>query len=180
VQTNPASLRGTIGWQKTKTSFLRGRSHLYSTEEFFCQSANALFGTLRRNFIFYFLGAFPALRAGNRAIRLYLFCLRQKRIPLLSLARSQRQPCCPAASFRFPLFPPFSRTCSVLQTQDAQKMQGGVPGGKAPSARRDFCPLAGPPKNSHGILSLSPDKQIIAGGQYAIVRRTVSCGILGS
>jgi hypothetical protein len=27
------------------------------------------------------------LRAGNRAIRLYLFRLRQKRIPLLSLAR---------------------------------------------------------------------------------------------
>jgi hypothetical protein len=24
------------------------------------------------------LGAFPALRAGNRAFRLYLFCLRQK------------------------------------------------------------------------------------------------------
>jgi hypothetical protein len=32
------------------------------------------------------LGAFPALRAGNRAIRLYLFCLRQKSIPLLSRA----------------------------------------------------------------------------------------------
>jgi hypothetical protein len=32
------------------------------------------------------LGAFPARSAGNRAIRLYLFCLRQKRIPLLSLA----------------------------------------------------------------------------------------------
>jgi hypothetical protein len=41
------------------------------------------------------LGAFPALSplrgesAGNRAIRLYLFCLRQKRIPLLSLARTK-------------------------------------------------------------------------------------------
>jgi hypothetical protein len=33
-----------------------------------------------------FLGAFFAA-AKNRAIRLYLFCLRQKRIPLLSLAR---------------------------------------------------------------------------------------------
>jgi hypothetical protein len=31
------------------------------------------------------LGAFFAA-AKNRAIRLYLFCLRQKRIPLLSLA----------------------------------------------------------------------------------------------
>jgi hypothetical protein len=38
------------------------------------------------------LGAFPALRAGNRAFRLYLFCLRQKRIPLLSLARSPMEP----------------------------------------------------------------------------------------
>jgi hypothetical protein len=36
------------------------------------------------------LGAFPALRAGNRAIRLYLFCHRQKRIPLLSLARKKK------------------------------------------------------------------------------------------
>jgi hypothetical protein len=31
------------------------------------------------------LGAFPAQCAGNRAIRLYLFCLRQKRIPLYPL-----------------------------------------------------------------------------------------------
>jgi hypothetical protein len=36
---------------------------------------------------FFTLGAFPARSAGNRAFRLYLFRLRQKRIPLQSLAR---------------------------------------------------------------------------------------------
>jgi hypothetical protein len=46
------------------------------------------------------LGAFFAA-AKNRAIRLYLFCRRQKRIPLLSLARAK------AAGFRL------SKTASV-------------------------------------------------------------------
>jgi hypothetical protein len=48
------------------------------------------------------LGAFPffALRAkkGNRAIRLYLFGLRPKRIPLLSLARTKTLTGFPALS----------------------------------------------------------------------------------
>jgi hypothetical protein len=62
-----------------------GKNLSYSPGKVNMIGAQRFSGTMvfRRN-----LGAFPARSAGNRAIRLYLFCLRQKRIPLLSLARA--------------------------------------------------------------------------------------------
>jgi hypothetical protein len=63
----------------------------------------------------------------------------------------------------FPLFPLSSRPYSVTPTQDAEKMQSGAAGGKAPSARRDFSPRPGPPKISQASFFFPPGKPRTAG-----------------